>query len=121
MASNKASAQPQRAGVIRPLQLDEFRETRGLSLESIAESTKISSRFLRAIEAGQYSILPGGIFNTSYLRQYAAAIGYDEGTLLEHYWNFTGERPAPEIPHKQKRNPLFGWLTLPMAGEPPAR
>jgi cytoskeletal protein RodZ len=90
LAINKAVLQPLRAGGARPLDLGEFRRIRGLSLESIAETTKISTRFLRAIEDGEYSILPGGIFNTSYLRQYAAAVGYEEDVLLEHYGRSPG-------------------------------
>ena len=80
--TNMTSVQSLRAGAARPLELRAFRLNRGLSLESIAETTKISSRFLQAIEDGQYSLLPGGIFNTSYLRQYAAAVGYEEAILL---------------------------------------
>lgn len=69
----------------RSLDLSGTRRAKGVSLEEIAERTKISIRFLRAIEAGEFEKLPGGIFNTSYLRQYAAAIGFDEGELLAHY------------------------------------
>ena len=67
------------------LNLEHQRKLAGVSLDEIAAETKISLRFLKAIEAGEYEKLPGGIFTTSYLRQYAAAIGYDEATLLEHY------------------------------------
>lgn len=54
-------------------------------MEEIAQSTKIGSRFLQAIEGEQFEQLPGGIFSTSYLRQYAEAIGYDEDALLAYY------------------------------------
>jgi cytoskeletal protein RodZ len=54
-------------------------------LEQIVERTKISSRFLRAIEDEKFDQLPGGIFSTSYLRQYALAIGYDEDALVAFY------------------------------------
>lgn len=57
----------------------------GVSLRQIAESTKISRRFLEAIEAEQFGQLPGGIFDTSYIRQYAAAIGMDPEPALELY------------------------------------
>jgi cytoskeletal protein RodZ len=67
------------------LDLSKSRRTKGVSLEEIAEKTKISLRFLLAIEAEEFEKLPGGIFNTSYLRQYAAAIGLDEGDLLACY------------------------------------
>ena len=50
------------------------RQSRGLTLEQIAESTKISIRYLRAIEEGRLTVLPGGIYSSNYLRQYAEAI-----------------------------------------------
>jgi cytoskeletal protein RodZ len=67
------------------LDLPRFRKRAGVSLEHIAQITKISSRFLQAIEGEQFEQLPGGIFSTSYLRQYAEAIGYDEAALVAYY------------------------------------
>ena len=61
------------------------REKKSISLEQIAQSTKIAVRTLRAIEAGEFKMLPGGIYNTSYIKQYARAIDYDESTLLAVY------------------------------------
>ncbi len=78
------SASPHRKCVLE-LDLPRFRKRAGVSLEQIVERTKISSRFLRAIEDEQFDQLPGGIFTTSYLRQYATAIGYDEEALVAHY------------------------------------
>ena len=67
------------------LALSTIRENRGISLQQIAESTKISVRALEAIERGEFQKLPGGIYTTSYIRQYARAIDYDEATLLAVY------------------------------------
>jgi len=67
------------------LGLSTIRRNRGVSLEQIADSTKISIRSLEAIEQGDFRKLPGGIYNTSYIRQYARAIEYDEGALLAFY------------------------------------
>jgi len=67
------------------LGLASIRRNRGVSLEQIAESTKISVRLLAAIEHGDFLKLPGGIYNTSYIRQYARAIDYDESVLLAFY------------------------------------
>lgn len=67
------------------LGLASIRHNRGLSLEQIAQSTKISVRALRAIEEGDFKKLPGGIYNTSYIRQYARAIEFDECELLAYY------------------------------------
>jgi cytoskeletal protein RodZ len=67
------------------LGLPAIRRNRGVSLEQIADSTKISIRWLKAIEQGDFRGLPGGIYNTSYIRQYAQAIDYDEAALLAFY------------------------------------
>lgn len=72
------------------------RQSKGISLDQIIESTKISKRFLLAIEDGDFGILPGGIFNTSYLRQYAHAIDYDESDLLAYYYAATGTAPQKD-------------------------
>ena len=67
------------------LGLANIRKNRGISLEQIAATTKISVRSLEAIERGDFRKLPGGIYNTSYIRQYARAIDYDESNLLAFY------------------------------------
>ena len=67
------------------LGLSTIRRNRGISLEQIAEATKINIRSLKAIEGGDFKKLPGGIYNTSYIRQYAKAIDFDEAELLAFY------------------------------------
>jgi cytoskeleton protein RodZ len=67
------------------LGLAAIRANRGISLEQIASSTKIGVRSLEAIERGDFRKLPGGIYSTSYIRQYARAIDYDEGAILAVY------------------------------------
>src|SRR5215470_11531217 len=78
------------------LGLATIRQNRGISLEQISSSTKISVRALEAIERGEFSKLPGGIYNTSYIRQYARAIDYDESALLSYYYQTTGNMPQSE-------------------------
>lgn len=67
------------------LGLATIRRNRGVSLEQIANATKISMRSLQAIEGGEFKKLPGGIYNTNYIRQYAQAIDFDASTLLDYY------------------------------------
>ena len=66
-----------------------------VTLEDVVRSTRIAQHFLEAIEAETFSRLPGGVYNTNYIRQYARAIGYDETTLLEYYRSKT-EPPVAE-------------------------
>ena len=67
-----------------------------VTLEAIAERTKISRRFLESIEQGKYDDLPGGVFATSYIRQYAAETGYDAEEILRDYRERTEEPAAPK-------------------------
>ena len=85
------------------LNLAGARQKRGITLEEIAQSTKITSRLLQAIEVENFHELPGGIYNTSYLRQYASAIGYDESVLLRYYHAQTEPDQMIEIAPSQSR------------------
>jgi len=62
-----------------------IRQGKGISLEQIALDTKLKVTTLKAIEDGNFDVLPGGIYNVSYIRQYARAIGADESSLLQIY------------------------------------
>lgn len=75
------------------LGLREWREERGISLETVAVSTKLSVTILCAIECGQFTRLPGGIYNTNYIRQYSRAIGFPEDELLSAYRNWCHSQP----------------------------
>ncbi len=54
------------------------REMRTISLDEIAESTKIGTRMLRALEEEDFAKLPGGIFNKGFVRAYAKYLGLNE-------------------------------------------
>jgi cytoskeletal protein RodZ len=72
------------------------RETRGIALRDISEQTRISMRYLEAIEADDYRRLPGGIFNRSFIRAYAKFIGYDEDQAIDEYARTLRERGEPD-------------------------
>jgi cytoskeleton protein RodZ len=80
-----------------------WRLQKGLSLETIAASTKLSVSQLEAIEMGDFRKLPGAIYNTSYIKQYARAIGFDETELLAFYQGVCA--PASTLPTEQNRPP----------------
>jgi cytoskeletal protein RodZ len=84
------------------LELATIRRNRGISLEQIADSTKISIRSLEAIERGDFRKLPGGIYNTSYIRQYARAIDYDEAAILAFYDREMNAAPVNPEPGRGK-------------------
>jgi len=68
------------------------REARGIALREISEQTRISIRYLEAIESDDYKRLPGGIFNRSFIRAYAKFVGVDEHLALEDYARTLRER-----------------------------
>jgi cytoskeleton protein RodZ len=61
------------------------REARGIALEAITDSTKISSRHLNALEGEQFDRLPGGVFNRGIVRGYARVVGLDEETWVDRF------------------------------------
>jgi cytoskeleton protein RodZ len=75
------------------------REMRGITLEEISESTKISSRCLRALEKEEFDKLPGGIFNKGFVRAYARHVGMDEDQAVADFVSASGgekEQPLPD-------------------------
>jgi hypothetical protein len=61
------------------------RELRGLELDAISNTTKISTRMLRAIEDEHFDQLPGGVFNKGFVRAYARQIGLNEEDAVADY------------------------------------
>lgn len=72
-------------------QLRLAREERGIGLREICDQTRISLHYLEAIEANDYKRLPGGVFNRSFIKAYAKAIGYDEREAIEGYTRYLRE------------------------------
>jgi cytoskeleton protein RodZ len=68
---------------------------RGISLHEIAEATRISTRFLEALENETWDRLPGGVFNRGFVRTVARFLGLEEESLLAEYSLAKGEPNAP--------------------------
>ena len=97
------------------------REQRGIALDAISNTTKISTRMLRAIEEEHFDQLPGGVFNKGFVRAYARQVGLDEEEAITDYLaalresqiqaqtvppNFRTQTgtPAPEVREPDRRN-----------------
>ncbi len=72
------------------------REMRGITLDEITESTKISRRHLDALEGEHFDQLPGGVFNKGFVRAYARFLGIDEDQAVADYSTASNEQPEPE-------------------------
>ncbi|WP_430691909.1 RodZ domain-containing protein [Paenibacillus woosongensis] len=75
-------------------QLKEARLARGLSLDDVQDMTKIRKRYLEAIEAGDYKVLPGSFYVRAFIKTYAETVGVNADELLnEHHQDV----PAPQV------------------------
>jgi cytoskeletal protein RodZ len=65
--------------------LRQQREVRQIELREIADRTKISVRYLRAMEQDRFDLLPGSIFAKGFLREYAKYLGLDPDEAVNFY------------------------------------
>ncbi len=82
------------------------REMRGVSLREIADATKISVRFLRALEEDRVDVLPGGLFPRAFVKQYALFLGLDAEKLAADFTHAHAEAPVerrPVVPVESRR------------------
>lgn len=61
------------------------REIRGISLKEIADATKISRRFLEAIERNDHKTLPAPVFTRGFVREYARYLGLNAEEIVTRY------------------------------------
>jgi cytoskeletal protein RodZ len=61
------------------------RLSRGIALKDITAVTKISPRYLEALEQGKFRLLPGGILSKGIVRGYASAVGLDQRDWTERF------------------------------------
>jgi cytoskeletal protein RodZ len=93
------------------------REIRGISLKEIADATKISKRFLEAIERNDHRTLPAPVFTRGFVREYARYLGLNAEEMVNRY-NFAaaGDDRIEKSAHLER-------LVQPPAitGEPPKK
>lgn len=70
------------------------RELRGVDLREVADATKISVRFLQALESDRIEVLPGGIFPRAFVRQYATYLGLDPDRMVAEFVYAHGDHPG---------------------------
>lgn len=73
-------------------ELRAHREASGMSLEELFDRTRINPEYLRAIETGNYDILPD-IYVRLFIKKYAQEVGLDVEETLDRYNKI---RPLPE-------------------------
>jgi cytoskeleton protein RodZ len=95
------------------------REMREVTLEELTKATRISTRFLLALENESWEKLPGGVFGHGFVRTIARYLGLDEESLLSEYDLARGDKsqsepakPEERIPAPPKWIPVIAVLVL---------
>lgn len=87
------------------LELRRARERRGLSLEAIADLTKVSAGYFAGLERGDLSRWPSGIFRRAFVRSYADAVGLDAEDTVARFVRLFPDPHAEETPQHPARPP----------------
>lgn len=74
------------------------RELREVSLDELSKATRISNRFLQALENEEWERLPGGVFGHGFVRSIARYLGLSEEALLGEYDSARAEKAMPTLP-----------------------
>lgn len=81
------------------------REIRGISLKEIADATKISKRFLEAIERNDHVNLPAPVFTRGFVREYARYVGLNSEEMVNRYNFAAAQDDRVEKPPRIEKYP----------------
>jgi cytoskeletal protein RodZ len=94
--------------------LAEARKARGLTLLDVERDTRISSKYLQALEEGHLDMLPAPVYARAFMRTYAQYLGLNATSFVQR---MPGARPEPELPplpdvRREVATPLISpnWL-----------
>ncbi len=76
--------------------LSEARKQKKVSLKKIAQETKISVRYLQALEIETFDVFPAEVYLKGFLRNYAHYLGLDGDEMVRAY-NLQRSQPAEYI------------------------
>ncbi|MGB9813572.1 MAG: helix-turn-helix domain-containing protein [Thermovenabulum sp.] len=69
------------------------REEKGITLDYIEKETKIRERYLKAIEEGNFDLIPGGdVYIKGFLKNYSKTCGIDDKEVIEIYKSFLQDK-----------------------------
>jgi cytoskeletal protein RodZ len=83
-------------GASLPERLYAARERKGVDLYRAERDTKIRTRYLAALERGDWRELPGAVYTKGFLRNYALYLGLDPEEVLAQWRRERGDAAAPQ-------------------------
>lgn len=75
--------------------LTKARIARGLTLRDVERDTRISSKYLEALENGTLDLLPAPVYARAFMRTYAQYLGLNAPAFVQR---LPGAKPEPELP-----------------------
>jgi len=88
-------------------QLKKARQALGWTSSQVAKRLNLSERYVAALEADEYSALPGPTFVRGYLRNYAQCVGLEKDAVMEAYQSYLNAIAAPVKLRKRERLKAF--------------
>jgi cytoskeletal protein RodZ len=76
--------------------LKERREALGRSIEDVSVELRISGKYLRGIEEGNYDGFPARVFSLGFIKSYAAFLGEEPEPLIREYNAMDGDSAAAD-------------------------
>src|SRR5262245_8754294 len=86
------------------------RELRGISLQELAQATRIRRPYLEAIESDHFEALPGLTFLKGYVRTYAQYVGLPTAEVMVRLESFIGAKAFEKKNPPIYSRPLFRIL-----------
>jgi hypothetical protein len=79
------------------------RENRGISIDALAEATKVGVDLWKGLESNDFSLWPTGIFARAFVREYARVVGLDGDLVVDDFCRHfaVGDRRAARIVRAQ--------------------
>jgi cytoskeletal protein RodZ len=94
-----------RAGLASPgARLRAARESRGLSIEEVADRLRLNEALVLAMEEDRFGLLGAPVFARGHLRNYAALVGAPEREVLDAF--DVGDLPEPTFLPALDRTPV---------------
>lgn len=95
-------------------QLRTARESRGLSIDYVADETNIAKRYLTAMENEDFSVFPGEPYAIGFLKNYADYLGLDSSSIIQAFKGIRiqeQETPIAEL-LAPKKTPLWIFIVI---------
>jgi transcriptional regulator with XRE-family HTH domain len=106
--------------------LRRIRLQRQITVEQIADTTKIAASLFHGLEKNDFSHWPTGVYARSYVRQYAQSIGVDPDSAVDEFcrWFEQGDRRLERTVREQAQivgHDQFAWKDVPPGRQPDRR